>query len=63
MGYLSFLDYTALEATGKNIEAKPWEKEREIQQLKKYQEMRDDAVSSLSDQVTKLMQEMEILKK
>lgn len=63
MKYLTFLDYTTLETTGKNIEAMLSEKEREIQQLRKYQEIRDDAVSSLSDQVTKLMQEMEILKR
>lgn len=63
MRYLTFLDYTTLEATGNNIEAKLSEKEKEIQELKKYQEIRDDAMSSLSDQVTRLMQEMEILKK
>lgn len=63
MKYLTFLDYTTLETTGKNIEAKLSEKEREIQQLRKYQEIRDDAVSSLSDQVTKLMQDIETLKR
>lgn len=31
--------------------------------LREHQEMRDDAVSSLSDQVTKLMQDLEELKK
>ena len=49
MKYLTLLDYTTLEATGKNIEAKLTEKEKEIQQLKQYQEIRDDAMSSLSD--------------
>ena len=63
MKYLTFLDYTTLEATGKNIEAKLSEKEKEIQLLRKHQEMRDDAVNSLSDQVTKLMQDLEELKK
>ena len=63
MKYLTFLDYTTLEATGKNIEAKLSEKEKEIQLLRKYQEMRDDAVNSLADQVTKLMQDLEELKK
>jgi hypothetical protein len=62
MKYLTFLDYTTLEATGKNIEAKLSEKEKEIQLLKKNQELRDDALTSLSDQVTKLVQEIEILK-
>jgi hypothetical protein len=63
MKYLTLLDYTTLEATGKNIESKLSEKEKEIQLLKKHQEIRDDALTSLSDQVTKLMQEMEIMKK
>jgi integrase len=63
MKYLTFLDYTTLEATGKSIEAKLSEREREIQLLKKHQEIRDDALTSLSDQVTKLMQDMELLKK
>ena len=63
MKYLTFLDYSTLEATGKNIEAKLSEKEKEIQQLKQYQEIRDDAMSSLSDQVAKLMQEIAIMKK
>jgi tRNA nucleotidyltransferase/poly(A) polymerase len=62
MKYLTLLDYTTLEATGKNIEAKLTEKKKEIQQLKQYQEIRDDAMSSLSDQVAKLMQEIAIMK-
>jgi integrase len=63
MKYLTLLDYNVLEVTGKNIEAKLTEKEKEIQLLQKHQEMRDDALTSLSDQVSKLMQEIEILKK
>jgi hypothetical protein len=62
MKYLIFLDYQMLEATGKNIDAKLSEKENEIQFLRKHQEMRDDALTSLSDQVSKLMQEIEVLK-
>ena len=34
MKYLTFLDYTTLEATGKNIEANLQEKDREIAGLK-----------------------------
>ena len=34
MKYLTFLDYTTLEATGKNIESKLTEKDNEIQSLK-----------------------------
>jgi integrase len=63
MKYLTFLDYTTLEATGKNIEAKLSEKEKEIEVLRKQQEERDDALSSLSDQVIKLMKEVNGMKK
>lgn len=63
MKYLTLLDYQMLEATGKNIEAKLSEKENEIQFLRKHQEMRDDALASLFDQVTRLTQEMENIKK
>ena len=34
MSYLTFLDYTILEATGKSIEAKLSEREKEIQLLR-----------------------------
>lgn len=63
MKYLTFLDYTTLEATGKNIEAKLSEKEREIQLLRQKDSMNSDAIAGLSDQLTKVMQEIEILKK
>jgi integrase len=63
MKYLTFLDYTTLESTGKNIEAKLSEKEREIQLLRQRDSMNSDAIASLSDQLTKVIQEIEILKK
>jgi integrase len=63
MKYLTFLDYTTLEATGKNIEAKLSEKEKEIQLLRQRDSMNTDAIASLSDQLAKVMQEIEILKK
>jgi integrase len=63
MKYLTFLDYTALETTGKNIEAKLSEKEKEIQLLAQRDTMNTDAIATLSDQLTKVMQEIEILKK
>jgi integrase len=62
MRYLTFLDYSALESTGKTIEAKLLEREKEIQLLRRHQEMRDDALTLLSDQVTKLSREMKMLK-
>jgi hypothetical protein len=62
MKYLTFLYYTTLETTGKNIEAKLSEEEREIH-LRQRDSMNTDAIANLSDQLTKVMQEIEILKK
>jgi hypothetical protein len=63
MKYLTFLDYSLLESSGRSVEAKLSEKEKEIQILQKHQEMRDDALASLFDQVTQLTHEIDTLKK
>jgi hypothetical protein len=63
MKYLTFLDYQTLETTGKNIESKLSEKEKEIQLLRQRDSVNTDAISILSDQLSKVMQEIEILKK
>jgi hypothetical protein len=63
MKYLIFLDYTTLEATGKSIEAKLSEKEKEIQLLHQRDSTNTDAIANLSDQVMKLMVEVQELKK
>ena len=47
MKYLTFLDYTTLETTGKNIEAKLSEKERGIQLLRQRDSMNTDAIAVL----------------
>ena len=62
MKYLTFLDYSTLEATGKNIESKLSEKEKEIQLLRQRDSMNTEAISNLSDQLTKVMKEIDILK-
>ena len=62
MKYLTFLDYSTLEATGKNIEAKLSEKELEIQLLRQKDAMNTDAISALSDQLSHVMEEIELLK-
>jgi integrase len=49
--YLTFLDYTALENTGKNIESKLEEKEKEIMRLKERESENADAIAVLSDQM------------
>ena len=63
MSYLTFLDYTTLEATGKNIEAKLSEKEKEIQTLREHDNHNTDAISSLSDMVMKMKREIEELRR
>ena len=62
MKYLTFLDYTTLETTGKNIESKLLEKEREIRVLKERETHNSDAISMLSDKMNELIKEIEILK-
>jgi hypothetical protein len=63
MKYLTFLDYTTLESTGKNIEAKLSEKEKEIQLLRKRDSVNTDAIANLSDQVMKLVAEVNEMKR
>ena len=62
MKYLTFLDYTMLESAGKNIEAKLSEKEKEIHLLRQRDSLNSDAIASLSDQLAKVTQEIEMLK-
>jgi integrase len=63
MKYLTFLDYTTLETTGKNIESKLSEKEKEIQLLRQRDSVNTDAIANLSDQVMKLMVEVNEMKR
>ena len=50
MKYLTFLDYTTLEATGKNIEAKLREKDREMQALKDKYELELETIRDETNQ-------------
>jgi integrase len=63
MKYLTFLDYTVLETNGKSIEAKLSEKEKEIRLLNQRDSMNTDAIASLSDQLSTVMKEIEMIKK
>ena len=56
MKYLTFLDYTVLEATGKNIEAKLSEKEKEIQLLTQRDQMKDQEMQSMKEQIQSIEQ-------
>ena len=49
MKYLTFLDYTTLEATGKNIELKLSEKDKQIEELVRKQEHFEQLIQSLID--------------
>ena len=49
MKYLTFLDYSTLETTGKNIEAKLNEKDRQLDILMKKQEKFETLIQSLID--------------
>ena len=50
MKYLTFLDYTTLEATGKNIEAKLREKDREMQAMKDKYELELETIRDETNQ-------------
>ena len=63
MKYLTFLDYTTLESTGKNIEAKLEEKEKEIAYLRERDSLNSETVTSLSDKVFKMAAEITELRK
>src|ERR671914_490819 len=53
MKYLTFLDYTTLELTGKNIEAKMQEKDKEIQDLRQKYDM---DIKLLKEAITDMQQ-------
>ncbi|MGB5090931.1 MAG: tyrosine-type recombinase/integrase [Nitrososphaeraceae archaeon] len=61
MKYLTFLDYSRLEATGKNVEAKLEEKDREIAYLRDRDTDKEDTIKYLSDTVLKLTEDMKIV--
>jgi integrase len=62
MKHLTFLDYSTLEATGKNIEVKLSEKDQEIQILRQRDAINTDAISTLSDRLELVLKEIEVLK-
>ena len=54
MSALTFLDYSHLEATGRSVEARLTEKEREIAYLRQKDSTKEDSISNLSDQVMQM---------
>jgi hypothetical protein len=63
MRYLTFLDYSALEETGKSIEAKLNEREKEIFLLKQNDASSIDAIAALGDKYDQLVKEVAELRK
>jgi hypothetical protein len=60
---LTLLDFPTLERKGADFQSKIDTLEQENTMLRKNQEIREDALASLSDRVTTLIQEMEDMKK
>jgi integrase len=60
---LTYLDYPTLEQKGADVQAKVEHLENENQRLRHSDQMKEDALATLSDQVMKLMVEVQELKK
>ena len=54
MKYLTFLDYSDLEASGKSVEAKLDVKDREIAYLREKDAVKEDTIAGLIDMVSDL---------
>jgi integrase len=63
MKYLTFLDYSGLEATGKNVEAKLEQKDREIAYLRERDTVKEDIMAGLSDKILDLTLKVDRLMK
>jgi len=63
MKYLTFLDYTTLENSGRSIEAKLEEKEKEIEYLREKDAAKDGTIGALSDKLIDLTNEFREFKK
>lgn len=61
--HLTFLDYSTLEQKGADVQTKVEHLENENQRLRHSDQLKEDALSTLSDQVMKLMIEVHELKK
>jgi integrase len=61
--YLTFLDFAQLERKGADVKTRVEELEVINQKLRERDSMNTDAIASLSDQLTKVIQEIEVLKK
>jgi len=60
---LTYLDYHTLEGKGADIQGKLDTLEQENQRLRHSDQLKEDALATLSDQVIKLMMEVQDMKK
>jgi integrase len=63
MRYLTFLDYSLLESTGRSVEAKLSEREKEIQMLRQKDSMNSEAIANMSDQLLTISARLQDLEK
>ena len=63
MKYLTFLDFEQLESTGKNIELRLEEKDRELAYLRDKDRIKEETLNSMADQLVKLTYEVQELKR
>jgi len=63
MKYLTFLDFSGLEATEKNIESKLEEKDREIAYLRDRDTDKEDTIKQLSDDNLEIKKQLNELNK
>ena len=61
--FLTYLDYPTLEQKGADVQTKVEYLETENQQLRHSDQMKEDALATLSDQAMKLMVEVQELKR
>jgi hypothetical protein len=60
MDYLTYLDYSLLEAKGKDVESQLEERKQEIKQLKQRDKTNDEAIAKMQEQLTKLQDEVSL---
>jgi hypothetical protein len=63
MKYLTFLDFEQLQVTGKNVELRLAEKDREIAYLRETGLENKEIMTSMSDRLIKLTQQVEALER
>ena len=63
MRYMTYLDYEVLENTGKTIESKLEEKDKEIAYLRERDTIKEDTINTLSDKLVAITSRLKELEK